>query len=105
MCIRDSLYNDVSSYRISSEVEKGLFSKAYKSYSSSIDYKLIIGLQRRQFFTDTQYKSTKELVLASEVVFVDTCDNVAYGVGFEGDDFDVFNNKFKSSLEFNIATR
>jgi hypothetical protein len=101
----DILYNDVSSYRISSEVEKGLFSKAYKSYSSSIDYKLIIGLQRRQFFTDTQYKSTKELVLASNVVFVDTCDNVAYGVGFEGDDFDVFNNKFKSSLEFNIATR
>jgi hypothetical protein len=44
-------------------------------------------------------------VLASNVVFVDTCDNVAYGVGFEGDEFDVFNNKFKSSLEFNIATR
>tara|TARA_R110000803_G_scaffold158595_1_gene222831 strand:+ start:618 stop:1184 length:567 start_codon:yes stop_codon:yes gene_type:complete len=101
----DILYNDVSSYKISSEVEIGLYSNAYKKYSSSIDYKLIIGSQRRQFFTDTQYKSAKELILASDVVFVDTCDNIAYGVGFEGNEFDVFDNKFTSSLEFNIATR
>jgi hypothetical protein len=101
----DILYNDVSSYRISSQIERGLYSNAYKPYSSSIDYKLIIGSQRRQFFSETQYKSTKQLILANDVVFVDTCDNVAYGVGFEGSDFDVFKNKFKSSLEFNIATR
>ena len=101
----DILYNDLSSYRVSSEVERGLFSNAYKTYSSSIKYKIIINSKRREFFTNTQYKSTKELILANDVVFVDTCKNIAYGVGFEGSDFDVFNNKFKSSLEFNIATR
>jgi len=101
----DILYNDVSSYSVLSEVERGLYSNAYKTYNSSVKYSLVINSQRRQFFTDTQYKSTKQLVLADDVVFVDTCDNVAYGVGFEGSDFDIFNNKFKSSLEFNIATR
>jgi len=101
----DLLYDDVSNYRIAAEIERGLYSETYKTYSSSVDYTLIIGTKRREFFEDTQYKSTKGLVLANDVVFSDSCKEVAYGVGFAGSDFDVFNNKFKSSLEFNIATR
>ena len=101
----DLLYDDVTNYRIASEIERGLYSERYRTYSSSIDYTLIIASKRREFFEDTQYKSTKDLVLANDVVFSDACKEVAYGVGFAGNDFDVFNNKFKSSLEFNIATR
>jgi len=101
----DLLYDDVTSYRIGSQIERGLYSESYKTYSSSVDYTLIIDNKRREFFTDTQYKSVKDLVLSNDVVFADGCKEIAYGVGFAGNDFEVFNNKFKSSLEFNIATR
>ncbi len=101
----DILFDDVQSYRIITTVQRGLYSDAYKPYSSSVEYNLVVNNKRREYFRDTQYKSVKELILANDVVFVDTCKTVAYGVGFAGDDFDVFNNKLKSSLEFNIATR
>lgn len=101
----DLLYDDVKSYRLSVEVERGLYSESYRTYSSSVDYRLIVDNKRREFFNSSQYKSTKDLILSNDVVFSDACKEVAYGVGFSGNDFDVFNNKFKSSLEFNIATR
>lgn len=101
----DLLYDDVTSYRTIVQVERGLYSETYRTYSSSVDYQLVIDNKRREFDRDTQYKSTKQLILANDVVFTDACKEVAYGVGFAGSDFDVFNNKFKSSLEFNIATR
>lgn len=101
----DLLYDDVTSYRIAVEVERGLYSESYRTYSSSVDYRLIVDNKRREFFSGTQYKSTKDLILSDEVVFTDACKELAYGVGFSGNDFEVFNNKFKSSLEFNIATR
>lgn len=101
----DLLFDDVDTYRIAVEAEIGLYSNSYKKYSSSIDYTLIANNKRRQFFNDTQYKSVKNLILANEVVFSDACKEYAYGVGFAGNDFDTLNNRFKSSLEFNIATR
>ena len=101
----DIVFDDVQTYRILTSVERGLYSDAYKPYSTSVDYNLIINNKRREYFQNVQYKSVKELILANELVFVDTCKSVAYGVGFSGDDFDILNNKFKSSLEFNIATR
>jgi len=39
------------------------------------------------------------------LIFIDTCKEVAYRVAFQDDEFDFFNNKFKSSLAFNIAKR
>jgi hypothetical protein len=101
----DLLYNDVTNYRIAAEVENGLYSHSYIKYSSSVDYTLIVVSKRREFFSATENKSTKELILADNVVFSDACKEVAYGVGFAGNDFETFNNRFKSSLEFNIATR
>lgn len=101
----DLLYDDVNSYRIGTEIERGLYSNTYRTYSSSVDYTLLINNKRREFFSNTPYKSVKSLILADDVVFTDSCKEVAYGVGFGGDAFEVFNNKFKSSLEFNIATR
>ena len=103
--VNDIIYDDVQSYRISSLVEKGLYSKAYFTYKTSVEYSLIVSVQRREFFSGNINKSVRTLLLANDVVFSDSCDGVAYGIGFSEGTFDTLNNKFKSSLEFNIATR
>lgn len=103
--VNDVIYDDVNSYRISSNIEKGLYSEAYITYKTSVDYKLIIPTKRREFFSGTTNKSVRALLLANDVVFSDSCDEIAYGIGFLGNEFEFFNNKFKSSLEFNIALR
>lgn len=103
--VGDVIYDDVNAYRIGSQVEKGLYSNSYITYKTSVDYTLVITNKRREFFTGTSNKSVKALILKEDIVFSDACSEVAYGVGFAGEDFNTFNNKFKSSLEFNIATR
>ena len=99
------VYNDadihaVSLYKIGVNVENGLYSKGYQKYSSSITYSLIIPSARNEYFS-----AINTILTSSDVVFLDLCDNIAYGIGFLGDNFETINNKFKSSLEFNIATR
>ena len=91
---------ETSVYRVSVDVENGLYSKAYNQYASNISYSLIIPTKRRLLFGDV-----KELISTTWVVFKDSCNGVAYLVSFGEDTFVALNNKFKSSLEFNIATR
>ena len=92
--------DDTSSYRINVDVENGLYSKAYNKYASNITYSLIIPAKRNNYFG-----VASTIVTNSDVVFGDLCDNKAYGVGFSDGSFDTLNNRYKSSLEFNIATR
>ena len=99
------LYNDtdieyVNSYRIGVDIENGLYSKAYAKYSSEVTYSLIVPARRAEYFGVSD-----KLLNNSDVAFLDLCEDVAYGVGFSDGSFDNLNNKFKSSLEFNIATR
>lgn len=99
------LYNntdvdEVGSYRIGVDVQNGLYSKGYTQYAANTTYSLITPSKRNTFFG-----VASEVVTKSDVVFGDLCDSVAYGVGFSDGSFDNLNNKFKSSLEFNIATR
>ena len=92
--------DEVSVYRIGVDVENGLYSKAYTQYASNISYFLRVPARRNDYFG-----VASTVVTSSDVVFVDLCDNKAYGVGLSDASFDTLNNKFKSSLEFNIATR
>lgn len=92
--------DEVSVYRIGVDVENGLYSKAYTQYTSNISYFLRVPARRNDYFG-----VASTVVTSSDVVFVDLCDNKAYGVGLSDASFDTLNNKFKSSLEFNIATR
>ena len=96
----DTEIHEVSVYRVGVEVENGLYSKAYQKYNSSVTYSLTIPSARNEYFP-----AINTIVTSSDVVFADLCDNVAYGVGFTDGGFETLNNKFKSSLEFNIATR
>ena len=103
--VSDLIYDDVNDYRISAAVDKGLYSDSYLVYKTSINYSLTISAKRREFFESTANKSVKNLVLANNIIFTDACKEVAYKVSFRDDEFDFFNNKFRSSLSFNIATR
>ena len=91
---------ETSIYRIGVDVENGLYSKAYNQYTSNISYSLIIPVKR-----DTYFGGASTVITSSDVAFADLCDSKAYGVGLSDISLDTLNNKFKSSLEFNIATR
>lgn len=96
----DVLHEDVRSYRIENIVSISTYSESYRPYKTSFDFKLITDNKRREFNSDV-----KTLISSTWTVFKDDCDNVAYLVSFGEDAFVTLNNKFKSSLEFNIATR
>ena len=96
----DGDIHEVYAYRVGIDVKNGLYSKAYQKYNSSVTYSLTIPSTRSKYFN-----AIDTIVTSSDVVFADLCDNVAYGVGFSESEFETLNNKFKSSLEFNIATR
>jgi len=96
----DLLHSNVNSYRIETSVEVSTYSESYRPYNTSVDYKLIVDNAKRDFFNDV-----KTLITTSYIVFKDSCKDVGYLVSFSDDTFVTLNNKFKSSLEFNIATR
>tara|TARA_R110000772_G_scaffold2489_1_gene8960 strand:+ start:8103 stop:8657 length:555 start_codon:yes stop_codon:yes gene_type:complete len=94
------LHDDVSSYKIETDAGLAFYSESYRPYKSSFNYKLTADNKIRLFNGDV-----KTLISTTWTVFKDSCDDVAYLVSFSGDSFVTLNNKFKSSLEFNIATR
>ena len=94
------LHTNVSSYKIETSTGLALYSESYRPYKTSFDYTLIVDDTRRFFNGDV-----KTLISTTWTVFKDSCDNVAYLVAFGGDSIITLNNKFKSSLEFKIATR
>lgn len=99
--INGTLLSDtVSSFRIKANATVATYSESYRPYNTSFNYSIIIDDRKRLLFGDV-----KELISTTWVVFKDSCNDVAYLVSFGEDTFVALNNKFKSSLEFNIATR
>ena len=96
----DLLSSSVSSFRIQANATVATYSESYRPYNTSFDYSIIIDTRKRLLFGDV-----KELISTTWIVFKDSCNDVAYLVSFAEDTFVALNNKFKSSLEFNIATR
>lgn len=94
------LSDTVSSFRIKANATVATYSESYRPYNTSFNYSIIIDDRKRLLFGDV-----KELISTTWVVFKDSCNGVAYLVSFGEDTFVALNNKFKSSLEFNIATR
>jgi len=94
------LSDSVSSFRLQTSATVSTYSESYRPYKTSFDYSIIIDNKKRLLFGDI-----KQLISTTWVVFKDSCNDVAYLVSFGEDTFVTLNNKFKSSLEFNIATR
>ena len=103
--VANVIYNDVDAYRISVSVSKALYSESYLTYNTSIDYILTIANKRREYFSGTTNKSVRSLILTDNIVFTDDCKQVAYKTSFGQNGFELLNNRFKSSIEFNIATK
>ena len=95
-----ALYSDLRSYRVENKISISRFSESYRAYNTSIDFSLIVDSKRREY-----NGSVKTLITTEWIAFKDSCDNHAYLVSSSGDTFLTLNNKFKSELEFNIATR
>ena len=91
---------ETEAYRIGVNIENGVYSKAYIQYASNNTYSLTIPTRRNAYFG-----SSDTIITQPNVAFADLCDNKAYGVSLSEGSFDLLNNKYKSSLEFNIATR
>lgn len=97
-------------FRIDVDIQQGSYSKQYIKYSSSTSYKLILPNNRRNLYgSDTigellEYEETTSGYIP-QLCYVDECGGAAYGVSFTEGTFDIFNNRFKSTIEFNIATR
>ena len=96
----DLLSSSVSSFRLQADATVSTYSESYRPYNTSFNYSIITDTRRRLLFGDV-----KELISTTWLVFKDSCNGVAYLVSFGEDTFVALNNKFKSSLEFNIATR
>ena len=92
--------HEVDVYRVVVDIENGLYSKAYIQYAANTTYTLRVPTKRNDYFN-----ATSTIITQPNVAFVDYCDNKAYGVGLSEGSFDLLNNRYKSSLEFNIATR
>lgn len=96
----DLLSSSVSSFKLQADATVSTYSESYRPYNTSFNYSIITDTRKRLLFGDV-----KELISATWLVFKDGCNDVAYLVSFGEDTFVALNNKFKSSLEFKIATR
>lgn len=96
----DLLHSDVRSFQMETSVSISTYSESYRPYEKSFDYTIIVDNKNRLFNGDV-----KTLISTNFVVFKDGCNNFAYLVSFGDDTFTTLNNKFKSSMTFNVATR
>lgn len=96
----DLLYSDVTSFQFEVSANVASYSESYRPYNTSFDYKIIVDNKRRLFHGDL-----KTLISTTYTVFKDGCNDYAYLVTFGDDVFTTLNNRFKSSIEFNVATR
>jgi hypothetical protein len=93
-------YEKVSTYNISTDVTRANYSEELKSYNVSLSHDLTINSEGREFFG-----SFKNVIVADKIIFADYCKSYAYGVSLSEDSYNNRKNKFRKSINFNIAKR
>lgn len=93
-------YEKVSTYNISTDVTRANYSEELKSYNVSLSHDLTINSEGREFFG-----SFKDVIVADKIIFADYCKSYAYGVSLSEDSYNNRKNKFRKSINFNIAKR
>lgn len=97
---RNLEYEKVSYYAISTKVLRSNYSDELKLYNTAIDHKLSINNEGREFFG-----SFKDVMVSDKIIFADYCNNYSYGVSLDEETFNNKYNKFRKSINFNIANR
>jgi hypothetical protein len=94
----DSVANYANTYRITSEIEKAHYSDLMIAYSKKITHVLTVDNLRRNFW------NSKDALMADTIFIVEACSQKAYKISINDSTFDIFNDKFKSSVSFNLAS-
>jgi hypothetical protein len=97
---RTVLYSKVSEYSLDVEFVRANYSKELKSYNTSLNYTLNLNNEGREFFG-----SFKQVLTAEKLIFADYCKNYSYGVSLTEDTYIKRGNKFRKSINFNVAER
>lgn len=98
-----SLYSNLAAnyartYRITSNIEKAHYSDLMITYSKKITHVLTVDNLRRNFW------DSKDALMADTIFLVEECNQKAYKISVNESTFDIFNDKFKSSISFNLAS-
>lgn len=94
----DLVANYANTYRITSEIEKAHYSDLMIAYSKKITHVLTVDNLRRNFW------NSKDALMADTIFLVEECNQKAYKISINESTFDIFNDKFKSSISFNLAS-
>jgi hypothetical protein len=90
-----------NTFKVNTQVEKAHYSDLMIAYSKKISHTIVADNLRRNFW------GSKDALIADTIFLIDNCgngDNKAYKVSINESTFDVFNNKFKSTVSFNLAS-
>ena len=90
-----------NTFKVSSQTEKSHYSDLMIAYSKKISHTVILDNLRRNFWV------SKDALMADTIFLIDSCTNgspKAYKVSINDATFEVFNNKFKSTVSFNLAS-
>lgn len=97
----DLTANFANTFKVSTQTEKSHYSDLMIAYSKKISHTVIADNLRRNFW------DSKDALMADTMFLIDNCgigDPKAYKVSINDSTFEVFNNKFKSTVSFNLAS-
>jgi hypothetical protein len=98
-----ALYSDLiqdfaNTYSVETSIEKSHYSDLMISYSKKISHVITVDNLRRNFW------SSRDALMADTLFLVEECDKKAYKISISDSTFEVFNNKFKNNVSFNLAS-
>lgn len=97
---RGDAYTKISTVDFNVSVNRGVYSEEYKAYNVSKEYSVVVNQENRRFFD-----SFDDVAFSDKMILADYCENYAYGVSYDEETFSLINNRFATSLVFNVATR
>lgn len=101
----ENLYSSVvenyaNTFKVNTQIEKAHYSDLMIAYSKRVSHGVTLDNLRRNFW------SGKDALMADTIFLIDKCQAtpMAYKVSINDSTFEVFNNKYKSSVAFNMSS-